>query len=90
MTDIRIVLRGGPRGLLPLGYLCFMAIGLIAASSRPAVAQQSRGRNEIILSLEEVVALAITVSPEIVVAEGAIRVPRAERSEALLPFPTRF
>jgi len=68
--------------------MCFMAIGLIAGLRSPAVAQEKRGGNEIIFSLEEAVALAITVSPEIVVAEGAIRVPRAERSEALLPFPT--
>jgi cobalt-zinc-cadmium efflux system outer membrane protein len=88
MTDIRIALRGGPRSFLPLGYMCFMAIGLIAGLRSPAVAQEKRGGTEIIFSLEEAVALAITVSPEIVVAEGAIRVPRAERSEALLPFPT--
>ena len=88
MSDIRIVLRGESRSLVPLGCACFMVITLVLASSRPAVAQQGWDRNEIVLSLEEVVARVVTVSPEIVVAEGAIRIPRAERSEALLPFPT--
>ena len=103
MTDIRIVLRSGPRRTRLLGCACFVAVALIAALSRPAAADalwrvgavafsrdvSSARQDTVVFSLEAAVSRAITVSPEIVVAEGAIRVHRAERSEDSWPFPTK-